>query len=78
MCLTAAEVLNCNFTWTFVFTTSAGWVIREARTPARTPQLKFASGAEEDLLMSVMKIIENTIQRTSALQSLYEQYLLSN
>lgn len=60
MCRTAAEVLWCNFTWTFVFTTSAGWVMREASIPARTPQLKLASGAEEDLLMSGTGITENT------------------
>lgn len=67
MCLTAASVLNCNLTWTFVFTTSAGWVIREAIIPARMPQLKLASGAEEDLPMSGMQITENVHQRTPIL-----------
>lgn len=58
MCLTASEVLNCNFTWTFVFTTSAGWVIREASTPARTPQLKLARGAEADPLISGTETVD--------------------
>lgn len=52
MCLTASVVLSWGFTWTCVFTTSAGCVTREARTPARTPQLKLATGAEGDKLIS--------------------------
>lgn len=52
MCLMASVVLSCGFTWTWVFTTSAGCVIREANTPARTPQLKLAKGAEADALIS--------------------------
>lgn len=55
MYLTASAVLSCGFTWTCVLTTSAGWVIREANTPARTPQPKLATGAEADVLISSRK-----------------------
>lgn len=53
MYLMASAVLSCGFTWTCVLTTSAGWVMREARTPAKTPQLKLASGAQGEELISV-------------------------
>lgn len=52
MCLIASVVPSCGFTWTWVLTTSAGWVIREASTPAKTPQLKLAKGAEVDEMIS--------------------------
>lgn len=58
MYLMASEVLSCSLTWTFVFTTSAGWVIREASTPARTPQLKLVRGADADVLISWRKKVQ--------------------
>lgn len=59
MYLMASAVWSCGFTWTCVLTTSAGWVMREANTPARTPQLKLATGATGDVLISKRKISQH-------------------
>lgn len=52
----ASAVLSCGLTWTRVLTTSAGWVIREARIPDRIPTVKLARGAEPDVQISCRKI----------------------